>query len=120
MSELAMYKDDLEIKLAPYTQESAERLGMELQKLFSKLQEHMLSGREQMLKYSEELQTMMEQNTDDVKVRVSAYTRKMKKRLNKDTQEIKRWVKSTGAEQRSPGGWCPVRGSESFSNLTKL
>lgn len=90
MAELSIYKDDLQTKLGPYTQEAGERLGTDLQKLFDKLRDHMIDGREQMEKYSLELTTMMEQNADDVRVRVTAYTRKLKKRLSKDTEEIKR------------------------------
>ncbi|XP_041665539.1 apolipoprotein Ea [Cheilinus undulatus] len=92
MSELSMYKDDLQIKLAPFAQEAGERLGTDLAQMIQKLRDHMLEAREQMGKYSLELQTMMEQNVDDVSVRVNAYTRKLKKRLSKDTQEIKRHV----------------------------
>jgi len=92
MSELAVYKDDLQTRVAPYTQEAAERLGKDLQLLVDKLRDRLTEAREQMDKYSQELKTVMEQNVDDVTVRVSAYTRKLKKRLNKDTQEIKRHV----------------------------
>ncbi|KAK2830652.1 hypothetical protein Q5P01_018583 [Channa striata] len=92
MSELTMYKDDLQTKLAPYTQEAADRLGADMQQMGDKLRTHMAEAREQAEKYGQELQTMMEQNADDVRTRVSTYTRKMKKRLNKDTQEIKRHV----------------------------
>uniref|UniRef100_A0A8C9X6W8 Apolipoprotein Ea n=1 Tax=Sander lucioperca TaxID=283035 RepID=A0A8C9X6W8_SANLU len=92
MAELAMYKDDLQTKLAPFTQDAAETLGKDLQELFNRLGDHMSQAREQMEKYAQELQTMMELNADDVSVRISAYTRKLKKRLNKDTQDIKRVV----------------------------
>ena len=96
MDELTVYRQDMQTKLAPYTQEAAQRLGDDLEWLGKKLRIHMEDGREQMEKYSAELQTMMEQNADDVRVRVSAYTRKMKKRLNKDAQEIKTWVVYSG------------------------
>lgn len=102
MSELTMYKDDLETKLAPYTQEAAERMAIDLQKMGDKLREHMSEAREQMEKYSVELQTMMEQNADDVRARVSAYNRKLKKRLTKDTEAIKRWVRATGGGGETP------------------
>lgn len=98
-----MYKDDLQTKLAPYTQEAAEHLAVDLQKLGGKLREHMSEAQEQMEKYGLELQTMMEQNAEDVRARVTAYTRKLKKRLNKDTQEIKRWVKQRGVHWRLTG-----------------
>ncbi|XP_060949370.1 apolipoprotein Ea [Limanda limanda] len=92
MSELAVYRQDMQTKLAPITQEAAERLGDDLDWLSKKLRVHMDDGREQMEKYSVELQTMLEQNAEDVRVRVSAYTRKMKKRINKDAEEIKSQV----------------------------
>lgn len=117
MSELSMYKDDVQTKLAPYAQEAGEHLAADLQKLANKLRDHMMEGREQMDKYSQELQTMMEQNADDVRTRVSAYTRKLKKRLNKDTQEIKRWVnRSREASLQAGGKLCPVR--DSFFNFS--
>lgn len=90
MSELTMYKEDVQTKLAPYTQEAAERFSTDMQKMTTRLHDHMTSARDQMTKYSSELQTMMEQNADDVRARVATYTRKLKKRLMKDTEEIKR------------------------------
>ncbi|XP_033950927.1 apolipoprotein Ea [Pseudochaenichthys georgianus] len=92
MSELTQYREDLKTKLGPFTLEAAGSLGRDLQRTFGKLDWHLLEAREQMKKYRLELTTMMEQNTDDVRVRVSAYSRKLKKRLNKDTQSIKRTV----------------------------
>ncbi|KAI4818198.1 hypothetical protein KUCAC02_011552 [Chaenocephalus aceratus] len=89
MSELTQYREDLKTKLGPYTLEAAGTLGRDLQRTFGKLDWHLLEAREQMKKYRLELTTMMEQNTDDVMVRVSAYSRKLKKRLNKDTESIK-------------------------------
>lgn len=93
MSELAIYKEDVQTKLAPYTQEAVERFSTDMQKMTNRLHDNMISARDQMAKYSTELQTMMEQNADDVRARVATYTRKMKKRLMKDTEEIKRWVR---------------------------
>lgn len=90
MAELAMYKDDLQTKLTPYTQQAAERFGKDLQLLAERLGGHMTDAREQMENYLQELQTMVEQNADDVKARVSTYTRKLRKRLQKDTQDIQR------------------------------
>lgn len=93
MSELAMYKEDIETKLTPYTHEAAERFSTDMQKMTNRLHEHMTSARDQMTRYSSELHTMVEQNADDVKARVATYTRKLKKRLTKDSEEIKRWVR---------------------------
>lgn len=90
MSELVSYKQDVETKLAPFAQESAERWNRDLEHLTARLRDHMTEAQEQMDKYAQELQTMMEQNADDVRTRLNSYTRKMKKRLNKDTQDIKR------------------------------
>ncbi|XP_027891043.1 apolipoprotein Ea [Xiphophorus couchianus] len=92
MSELALYRDDMQTKLAPYTHEAAERFGKDLQLLVDRLRGHMTDARGQMENYLQEFQTMMEQNADDVKARVSTYTRKLKKRLQKDTQDIQRHV----------------------------
>ena len=85
-----MYKDDLHTKVAPYTQEAAERLGQDLQLMANKLGDHMAEARQQMNTYAQELQTMVELNVDDVKNRVSIYTRKLNKRLLKDTEDMKR------------------------------
>lgn len=82
-----MYTEALRTKLAPYTQ---ERLTKDLQKLGDKLREHLSDAGAQMQKYRLELQAMMEQNIDDVSVKFSTYSRKLRKRLGKDTQEIKR------------------------------
>nr|XP_057903177.1 apolipoprotein Ea isoform X2 [Doryrhamphus excisus]XP_057903178.1 apolipoprotein Ea isoform X2 [Doryrhamphus excisus]XP_057903179.1 apolipoprotein Ea isoform X2 [Doryrhamphus excisus]XP_057903180.1 apolipoprotein Ea isoform X2 [Doryrhamphus excisus] len=92
MAELDAYREDLEIKLAPYTQETAKRLGSELRGLAEHLYDHMIMYRDQMETYSQELNTLVKQNADDIRLKVSAYTRKMKKRLSKDTMEIKTHV----------------------------
>ncbi|XP_034017415.1 apolipoprotein Ea [Thalassophryne amazonica] len=90
MSELAMYRDDLQTKLAPYTQAAGERMSEDLKQLYLKVQDHMNNAKNQMANYGQELQSMVEQNTEDFNARVSTYTRKLKKRLNKDMQEIKK------------------------------
>uniref|UniRef100_A0A3Q3JJD3 Apolipoprotein Ea n=1 Tax=Monopterus albus TaxID=43700 RepID=A0A3Q3JJD3_MONAL len=92
MSELAMYRDDLQNKLAPYAQETAERLGKDLQLLAGRLHNQMAETREQLVQYTQEAQTMMEQDADDSKLRVSTYSQKLNKRLNKDMEEIKKHV----------------------------
>lgn len=121
MSELTMYRDDLQTKLAPYTQDAAERLAKDLQNLADKLRGHMIEARKQMEIYSTELQTMMEQNADDVRARVFTYTRKIKKRLNKDTQDIKRWVKQGGwGELCSRKRQVTLRGTLKFYYEIKL
>lgn len=88
MSELAMYKENLQNRLAPSAQMTGEQLMTDMQVLVDKLIRHMRESQEQLDKYSHEFQTMMQQNVDDVRTRLSAYTRKLKKRLAKDTQEI--------------------------------
>lgn len=90
MSELSAYRDDIQTKLSPYAETSAGQLSEDLQLLANKLQRDMLEAKERSTEYLGELRTMMEQNTDDVHNRISTYTNKLKKRLNKDTEEIRK------------------------------
>ncbi|XP_054620152.1 apolipoprotein Ea isoform X2 [Dunckerocampus dactyliophorus] len=92
MAELDVYRGELESKLAPYTQETAKRLGNELRGLAEHLYDHMIMYRDQMEAYTQDLNTLVKQNADDIRLKVSAYTRKMKKRLSKDTMDIKTHV----------------------------
>ncbi|MCJ8749711.1 hypothetical protein PDJAM_G00179400 [Pangasius djambal] len=94
MAELQMYTDDVKLKLAPYAEETAQRVHDDLQLLSDKLRVHMEEAKDRITEYSQELQTMVDQNADDIKNRVNAYIRKLKKRLNKDTQEIKKKIET--------------------------
>lgn len=90
MAELATYRDDIQTKLSPYTESSTGQLTQDLQLLANKLQQDMLDAKERSTQYVGELKTMVEQNADDVHSRINAYTHKLKKRLNKDTEEIRK------------------------------
>lgn len=92
MADLQTYIDDVKTKLAPYTDEMAQRVHDDLQLLSNKLRVHMEEAKERITEYSQELQTMVEQNADGLNNKVNTYIHKLKKRLNKDTQEIKKWV----------------------------
>merc|ERR1712035_93799 len=92
MAELATYRDDIQTKLRPYTETSANQLTEDLQLLISKLQKDMVDAKERSTEYLGELKTMMEQNSDDVRGRISTYTNKLRKRLTKDTEEIRNTV----------------------------
>lgn len=89
MSELALYRDDIQAKLTPYTQGSTGQLSQDLQLLANRLQKDMMDAKERSTEYLGELKTMMEQNSDDVRSRINTYSHKLKKRLNKDTEEIR-------------------------------
>merc|ERR1712121_442003 len=79
MAELKTYKADVEVKLAPYTQDTAGQISQDLQLLADRLQKDMMDAKERSTQYLGELKSMMDQNTDDVRTRVSTYTRKLKK-----------------------------------------
>ncbi|KAK2910014.1 hypothetical protein Q8A73_007729 [Channa argus] len=101
MSELAVYRDEIQTKLTPYTDPSTGQLSQDLQLLADKLQKDMLDAKERSTEYLGELKTMMEQNSDDVRNRINAYTNKLKKRLNKDTEEIHNTVATYLGELQS-------------------
>ncbi|XP_039662541.1 apolipoprotein Eb [Perca fluviatilis] len=101
MAELAVYRDDIQTKLTPYTDSSTGQLAQDMQLLGNKLQKDMLDAKERSVEYLGELKTMMEQNTDDVRSRISTYTHKLKKRLNKDTEEIRNTVATYVGELQS-------------------
>lgn len=90
MAELSKYKDDIQTKLAPYTESSSGQLSQDMQLLFNKLQKDMTDAKVRSTEYLGELKSMMEQNSDDVRSRMSTYTNKLRKRLNKDAEEIRK------------------------------
>ncbi len=90
MAELTTYRDDIQTKLLPLTESSTGQLTQDLQLLISRLHKDMLDAKERSTEYLGELKTMMEQNSDDVHGRISTYTTKLRKRLNKDTEEIRK------------------------------
>lgn len=90
MAELTAYRDDIQTKLAPYTDASTGQLSQDLQLLANRLQKDMVDAKERSTEYLGELKTMVEQNSDDVHGRITTYTNKLKKRLNKDTEEIRK------------------------------
>lgn len=90
MAELAKYRDDIQTKMMPLTETSAGLMSQDLQLLINRLQRDMLDAKERSTDYLGELKTMMEQNSDDVRSRISTYTNKLRKRLNKDTEEIRK------------------------------
>ncbi|KAM9775966.1 apolipoprotein Ea [Syngnathus typhle] len=92
MAELGAYRTNLEDKLVPYTRKTAERLGNDLQGLLELLRVRVSDARKQVEQYQQELQSIVEQNSEEVRVRVATYTHKLKKRLNKDAVEIQRQV----------------------------
>lgn len=90
MAELSKYKDDIQTKLAPYTDSSSGQLSQDMQLLFNKLQKDMTDAKVRSTEYLGELKSMMEQNSDDIRSRMSTYTNKLRKRLNKDAEEIRK------------------------------
>lgn len=90
MAELAKYRDDVQTKMMPLTETSAGLMSQDLQLLINRLQRDMLDAKERSADYLGELKTMMEQNSDDVRSRINTYTNKLRKRLNKDTEEIRK------------------------------
>lgn len=88
MAELSKYKDDVQTKLAPYTESSGTQLSQDVQLLFNKLQKDMTDAKVRSTEYLGELKSLMEQNREDVRSRMNTYTNKLKKRLNKDAEEI--------------------------------
>lgn len=90
MAELTSYKDDIQTKLAPYTEVSTGQMSQDLQLLINKLQRDMLDAKERSTEYLGELKSMVEQNSEDVRGRIGTYAHKLRKRLNKDTEEIRK------------------------------
>lgn len=90
MAELAKYRDDVQTKMMPLTETSAGLMSQDLQLLINRLQRDMLDAKERSADYLGELKTMMEQNSDDVRSRINTYSNKLRKRLNKDTEEIRK------------------------------
>ncbi|CAN9513797.1 unnamed protein product [Ophioblennius macclurei] len=88
MAELAVYKDDIETKLAPFTQASTTQMTQDLSLLFEKLQKDMTEAKDRNLEYLGEFKSMVETNTGNVRDRFTSYTNKLRKRLTKDTTEI--------------------------------
>lgn len=87
MSELSTYRDDITAKLGPY---STGQLTEDMQLLGTRLHGDMLDAKQRSSQYLEEVKSLVEQNVEDVQARLGTYTRKLKKRLNKDTEEIRK------------------------------
>lgn len=92
VAELAKYKADIETKMRPLTDASTGQMTQDLQLLGNRLQRDMLEAKDRSIEYLGELKAMVEQNTGDVHHRVSTYTNKLRKRLDKDTEEIRKYV----------------------------
>lgn len=89
VAELAAIRDDIQNKMRPYTDASTGQVSHDLQLLFSRLQHDMLDAKERSTEYLSELKAMVEQNTEDLNSRINTYANKLKKRVNKDTAEIR-------------------------------
>lgn len=92
MAELAKYKEDIQTKMRPLTDSSTDQMTQDLQLLGDRLQRDMLEAKDRSIEYLGELKAMVEQNSDDIHTRVSTYTHKLRKRLTKDTEEIRKYV----------------------------
>uniref|UniRef100_H3CLP5 Apolipoprotein Ea n=1 Tax=Tetraodon nigroviridis TaxID=99883 RepID=H3CLP5_TETNG len=88
MAELTKYREDIQTKLAPFTDSSSGLLTQDMQLLFNRLQKDMTEAKDRSTEYLQELKSLMEQNSDDARQRMSTYTGKLRKRLDKDTKEI--------------------------------
>lgn len=89
MAELTKYREDIQTKLAPYTDSSSGQLSQDMQLLFNRLQKDMTEAKDRSTEYLREIKSLMEQNNDDARSRMSTYTNKLRKRLDKDTEEIR-------------------------------
>lgn len=89
MAELTKYREDIQTKLAPYTDSSSSQMSQDMQLLFNRLQKDMTEAKDRSTEYLRELKSMVEQNSDDARSRMRTYTNKLKKRLEKDTKEIR-------------------------------
>lgn len=92
VEELAKYKEDIQTKMRPFTDLSTDQMTQDLILLGNRLQKDMLEAKDRSIEYLGELKTMVEQNSGDVHGRISTYTNKLRKRLNKDTEEIRKYV----------------------------
>lgn len=88
MAELTKYREDIQTKLVPYTDISSGQLTQDMQLLFNRLQKDMTEAKDRSTEYLQELKSLMAQNGNDARNRMSTYTSKLRKRLDKDTKEI--------------------------------
>merc|ERR1712121_510918 len=73
MAELNTYKADVEVKLAPYTQDTAGQIGQDLQLLADRLNKDSEEIRNTVATYLGELQSRTTQNIDMVRERVEPF-----------------------------------------------
>lgn len=90
MAELAKYKDSFEAKIRPLTETSPTQMAQDMQLLVDRLGRDLQEGKERSLVYIEEMRSMVNQNTGNIQNRMEGYLRKLKKRLNTDTEEIRK------------------------------
>lgn len=89
IAELTTYREDIQNKLAPYTESSTGQLSQDMQLLFNRLQTDMTEAKERSTAYVRELKSLIDQNGDDARNRMRTYIIKLRKRLDKDTEQIR-------------------------------
>lgn len=90
MAELAKYKDDTEAKIRSLTETSSTQMAVDLQLLVQRLGKDLEDGKERGIMYLTEMKDMV--NTGNIQNRMEGYLRKLKKRVQADTEEIRKWV----------------------------
>ena len=90
MAELAEYRKDITTKLGPYADDTKGQLTQDMQLLVDRLQADMTDAKEKSGQYLEEVRALVELNAEEANTRLGTYTRKLKKRLSKDTEEIRK------------------------------
>lgn len=89
MAELAIYKESIEAKIRPLTETSSTQVVQDIQLLIQKLGRDLQEGKDHSLAYLNDMRAMMNQNPGTNRD-MQAYLRKLRKRLNADTEEIRK------------------------------
>lgn len=88
MAELMKYRDDTEAKIRSLTDTSSTQMVADLQPLFDRLGKDLEDGKERGILYLTEMKDMA--NTGNIQNRMEGYLRKLKKRVQVDTEEIRK------------------------------
>lgn len=83
MAELTKYREDIQTKVATYTDSASGQIFQDTELLFNKFHGDMTAAKARVTEYLQE----SNQNTDDVYSHMPI--NKLKKRLDKDTKEIR-------------------------------
>lgn len=89
MTEVAKYKDSIEAKLRPLTETSLTQMAQDMHPLIQRLGRELQEGRDNSLVYLNDMKAEMMSSSTDTQERMQIYLKRLRKRIDADTAEIR-------------------------------